>query len=77
MAERIYLALRLHIAFDRESGSRAALMILVSSARGVLATREDSQNTFDWLKSQLGPLPPLDAEAVADVLGRRRRGSRR
>ena len=47
MAEQTYLALRLHLAFDREPGSRAALMILVSSARGVSATRAESSSIFD------------------------------
>ena len=72
MAEQAYLALRLHTAFDREPGSRVALKILVSSARGVSAIRAENPSIFNWLTSQLGPLPPLDVAAVAGVLGRRK-----
>jgi hypothetical protein len=70
-AEQIYLALRLRIAFERELGSRAALIFLASSAREVSSMRAENPSIFDRLTSQLGPLQPLDAAAVTDVLGRR------
>ena len=69
-AGQIYLTLRLRIAFEHELGSLDALIFLVSSAREVSSMRAESPSIFDWLTSQLGPLQPLDAAAVTDMLGR-------